>query len=159
MNRWFFRIFGIHTFTATANLLNIWICMRLADFAHMASQMSGVSLLARRGTTQVMLGVSLRARVDTSQVGHNFSKNNNLYWFSGRQWWTDPEFGTRSGGRGTRSVELPPSEQRSPWQVHVCSDQRRGSGRDGGWTYGYWWVAPSIRAELFLPLYHFVSDI
>ena len=34
-------IFYIHTFSATANLLNIWICMRLADFAHMASQMSG----------------------------------------------------------------------------------------------------------------------
>ena len=35
MNRWFFRIFGIHCFSITAHLLNIWICMRLADFAHM----------------------------------------------------------------------------------------------------------------------------
>ena len=27
MNQWFFRIFGIHSFYATATLLNIWICM------------------------------------------------------------------------------------------------------------------------------------
>ena len=28
MNLWFFRIFCIHTFHATATLLNIWICMQ-----------------------------------------------------------------------------------------------------------------------------------
>ena len=50
--------------------------MGLADFAHMASQMSGVSLRARRGTTQVMLGGSLRTRWDTGQVGHNSSLYN-----------------------------------------------------------------------------------
>ena len=33
MNRWFFRIFGIHSFCATATLLNIWICMQWADAA------------------------------------------------------------------------------------------------------------------------------
>ena len=42
----------------------------------MASQMLGVSLQARRGTTQVMLGLSLRTRWDTGQVRHNSSKCN-----------------------------------------------------------------------------------
>ena len=34
VNRWFFHIFGIHGFYATATLLNIWICMRWADAAN-----------------------------------------------------------------------------------------------------------------------------
>ena len=38
------------------------------DFAPMASQLLGVSLRARRDTTQVMLGVSLQARCDTTLV-------------------------------------------------------------------------------------------
>ena len=33
MNRWFFHIFGIHTFYARATLLNIWICMQWTDAA------------------------------------------------------------------------------------------------------------------------------
>ena len=33
MNRWFFRIFGIHTFYATATLLSTWICMPWTDAA------------------------------------------------------------------------------------------------------------------------------
>ena len=33
MNRWFFRIFGIHSFYATATFLNIWICMQWTDAA------------------------------------------------------------------------------------------------------------------------------
>ena len=37
-------------------------CLDGLDFAPMASQLLGVSLRARRDTTQVMLGVSLRAR-------------------------------------------------------------------------------------------------
>ena len=37
------------------------------DLARMASQL-GVSLQARRDTTQVILGVSLRARCDTTLV-------------------------------------------------------------------------------------------
>ena len=47
--------------------------MRLPAFAHMASQMSGVPLQARRSSTQVMLGChcgpdGTRARCDTSLV-------------------------------------------------------------------------------------------
>ena len=33
MNRWFIRIFGIHSFYATATLLNIWICMQWTEAA------------------------------------------------------------------------------------------------------------------------------
>ena len=43
-------------------------CVGGLDFAPMASQLLGVSLRARRDTTQVMLGVSLRVRWDTTQV-------------------------------------------------------------------------------------------
>ena len=81
MNQWFSRIFGIHTFYATATLLNIWICMQwtcswrwwwgrigLCTHGVTTQVMMGVSLRARRDTTQVMLGLSLRARWDTTLV-------------------------------------------------------------------------------------------
>ena len=78
MNRWFFRIFGIRTFYATATLLNIWIYTQWTDAADLWGQIRlcthafrnssnvGVSLRARHDTTQVMLGVSLPVRCDTT---------------------------------------------------------------------------------------------
>ena len=81
MNQWFFRIFGIHTFYATATLLNMhamnmwltdasgrWLWGRIDLCTHGVTTMLGVSWQVRRDTTQVMLGVSLRARWDTTLV-------------------------------------------------------------------------------------------
>ena len=83
MNQWFFRIFGIHTFYATATLLNIWICMQWTDAVTLVMGADwtlhpwhhnnvGVLLRARCDTTQVMFG-----GVTAGQVWHNSSCNNN----------------------------------------------------------------------------------
>ena len=60
MNRWFFsRIFGIHTFYATATLLNIWICMQWTcsgscegglDFVYRLATATRMPLLMTTGT-------------------------------------------------------------------------------------------------------------
>ena len=60
----FVRIFGITSFKRTAHLLNILICMRLADFAHMASQLLGCHCgPARHNSSNI--GV-----VTAGQMGH-----------------------------------------------------------------------------------------
>ena len=69
MNRWFFRIFGIHTFYACGSLMQQrWLRGRIGLCTHGVTTMLGVSLQARRDITQVMLGVSLHARWDTTLV-------------------------------------------------------------------------------------------
>ena len=91
----FFRIFGIHTFYATATFYTsgahalttvaLTSCARVRSLAiarrvHMASQMLGVSLRARHDTTQVMLGVSLRASWIISKTLLHASKSPEKLW-------------------------------------------------------------------------------
>ena len=68
MNRWFFCIFGIHTFYGTVTLLNIWICMQWTDAAVVVG--ADWTLYPWRPNSSNVGGVTAgQARHNSSNVG------------------------------------------------------------------------------------------
>ena len=54
MNRWFFRIFGIHSFYATTTLLNIWICLQWTCSWRWLWGQIGLCILSRRSRSKAV---------------------------------------------------------------------------------------------------------